>query len=91
MFFDKKESFLANVTVQNCLLRTVEGLPGFVTNIANILNQDPRFKDISKDDYHLIEGSPAIGKGIVAGSFSVDLDGKPRATPPSIGCYEYQP
>ncbi len=33
VFFDKKESFLANVTVQNCLLRTVEGLPGFVTNI----------------------------------------------------------
>lgn len=90
-FFDKKDNFLANVTIQNCLLRTVEGIPGFVNNSGNILNQDPMFKDVSKDDYHLLEGSPAIGKGITAGSISVDLDGKPRGTPPSMGCYEYQP
>lgn len=91
VFFDKKEDFLANVTVQNCLLRSIDAIPDFVTASNNIRNEDPRFKDIDKDDYHLMEGSPAIGNGIAAGSLSIDLDGKPRASPPSIGCYEYQP
>lgn len=92
VFFDKKNDFLANVTIQNCLLRTVEGIPAFVNNMGGIIqNQDPRFKDVSKDDYHLLEGSPAIGTGITAGSLSADLDGKPRGMPPSMGCYEYQP
>ncbi len=91
VFFAKKDNFLANVTVQNCLFRSVEDIPGFVSRTGLIRNEDPRFKDVSKDDYHLMEGSPAIGAGIAAGSLSTDLDGKPRGNPPSIGCYEYQP
>jgi hypothetical protein len=91
IFFDKKDNFLANVTLQNCLIKSVDPIAGFVNNSNNISNQDPLFKDISKDDYHLLEGSPAIGTGVTAGSISIDLDGKTRATPPSIGCYEYQP
>lgn len=52
------------------------------------------FKDYEKNDYHLIEGSKAIGKGstthiIDLPKESYDLDGISRKSPPSIGCYEY--
>ena len=91
IFFGKKEEFLANVILQNCLVKSIDPIPDFVNNTNNIRNQDPMFKDVSKDDYHLLEGSPAIGTGITAGSISIDLDGKARTNPPSMGCYEYQP
>lgn len=43
----------------------------------------------SGGDFHLESGSPAIGAGIHTYAPTYDLDGKPRANPPSIGAYEY--
>lgn len=88
---DRKTDHPANITIQNCLLKVTDGIPGFVSAANNILNQDPLYKDFSKDDYHLKDGSPARNNGIQAGTINTDLDGKPRANPPSIGCFEYQP
>ncbi len=57
-----------------------------------LLNQDPRFVDPRMGDYHLGEESPAIGAADNSHLLvSHDLDGTPRAYPPSIGAFEYQP
>ncbi len=91
LFIDAKPDHTATATLENCLFKISEPLPAFVGQAGNILNEDPLFKDREKGDYHLQEGSPAIGKGISAGSLSTDMDGVSRSNPPSIGCYEYQP
>ncbi|MGH9586090.1 MAG: choice-of-anchor Q domain-containing protein, partial [Acidobacteriaceae bacterium] len=54
---------------------------------------DPQFKDPGSQDFHLQNGSPAIGKGAGLGPAVVgskDLDGAPRASggKVDIGCYQ---
>jgi hypothetical protein len=39
--------------------------------------------------WHLSANSPCIGKGSYTSVSGVDIDGEPRANPPSIGCDEY--
>jgi hypothetical protein len=56
-----------------------------VTNYGTIAN--PRF--VSATDYHLQNGSPAVGRGIAIAGLTTDFDGAPRAKPPAIGAYEY--
>ena len=56
-----------------------------VTKYGTIAN--PRF--ISSNDFHLQNGSPAIGKGIGYGGLTRDFDSALRQAPPSIGAYEY--
>jgi len=91
VFFDQKPDFTAAVNLQNCIIKAKEAIPAFVVQADNLLNQDPVFRNTSESDYHLGEGSSAIGKGVSAGTIPTDLDGVFRASPPSIGCYEYQP
>ncbi len=60
-----------------------------------ISKQDPRFKSIEKNDFHLGQGSPAINAGSTstATSFPVDLDGYNRTAmqDSTMGCYVYHP
>lgn len=88
---------LPNVLVENCLIRKTKDFPAWA-NIANsnIFNQDPEFEKtsgnnyaIASDDYHLKASSPAKGAGAsFSGMLPLDMDGNPRANPPSIGCFE---
>ncbi len=91
LYFDKKEDYAANVNLDHCLFSPVEGVPAFVNNQNNILNQNPLFRKVEEGDYHLASGSPAIGNGILIGTQTTDLDGVSRSNPPSIGCYEFIP
>lgn len=91
LYFDSKPDNTAAVMLSNCLVKAKDAYPNFVTQINNILNQDPVFKDYSKGDYHLDASSPAVANGISAGSINTDLDGVLRANPPAIGCYEFTP
>ena len=59
------------------------GYPG-----TNNIDADPLFVNASAGDLHLNLGSPCIGKGTPNGAPATDLDGNPRANPPSIGAYE---
>ncbi|MGZ5516783.1 MAG: hypothetical protein ACXWJX_03710 [Limisphaerales bacterium] len=43
------------------------------------------------DGIHLLEGSPCIGKGANSVVFGSDIDGRPWANPPSMGCSEWDP
>lgn len=59
----------------------------------NSVFANPRFIDPAKHDFHLLENSPAIGKGANLGPSVVgtkDLDGDPRITGVKIdiGCFE---
>lgn len=87
---DKKDDFLANVQIKNCLIKAQSALPSFVDTSKNILNEDPEFKAQDKIDFHLQANSPAIGNGIAIPGITNDLDGVPRPANPSIGCYEFQ-
>lgn len=45
---------------------------------------------VGADDFHLTDASPAraAGEDRTTTGFAIDLDGQPRATPPSVGAYE---
>lgn len=88
VFFDRKPDDPATVTVDHCLLKSKDAIPGFVSTAGIILNQDPQYVDYSKDDYHLQASSPAKAAGIALPGITADIEGSPRANPPSIGCYE---
>ncbi|MCB9599096.1 MAG: hypothetical protein H6721_11450 [Sandaracinus sp.] len=45
---------------------------------------------VGADDYHLLEGSPARGAGQAVEGLDRDLEGYPRADPPSAGAFEYR-
>jgi hypothetical protein len=51
---------------------------------------DPLLKDVSKNDFHLQAGSPAIDSALDLG-FMIDFEGNtvPAGTAPDIGVYEY--
>ncbi len=88
VFFDRKPDDPAVITVSNSLLRSTDPIPEFVTVSNNKINQDPKFVDYLKDDYHLQGDSPAKGAGVSLPGITTDIEGKPRGVPPSIGCYE---
>ncbi len=88
IFCDKKGNDPANITLQNCLFRVTDGIPSFVNQSSNKLNEDPQYVDQPKNDYHLKETSPARLSGVVIPGINTDFDEKPRGAQPSIGCYE---
>lgn len=88
VFFDAKSNSPAAVQLNNCLLKSGEPIPAFVTGNNNKINQDPLFVDYSKVNYHLQPGSPAKGAGQNIPGITTDLEGKLRGNPPSMGCYE---
>ena len=55
----------------------------------NLLGGAPAFADAADHDYHLSANSPAKGAGVAYDGIGTDLDGVSFATPPSIGCYEF--
>lgn len=82
----------ASVRLDHSLLRIGSFIdPSFITTTSCILNQDPLFKKIDENDFHLTSSSPAIGAGRVVSGVDKDLDGKPRTGTNDIGCYQYTP
>jgi len=89
LFLERSGATMA-VTLNHNLLKVSEPFGSFVVDNNNIKNQDPMYVDQAKDDYHLQAGSPAASAGVVIPSISSDLDGMPRGTSPSIGCFQVQ-
>jgi hypothetical protein len=58
------------------------------TETGTVLAADLGFMNQSNFDYHLISSSPLIAKGVNVG-LTVDFDGKPVPSVPSIGAFEY--
>jgi hypothetical protein len=63
----------------------------FLTGTNDVNKRDPLFVDPFVFDYHLMEDSPCIDKGIPGPDVpEQDLDGNDRVGNPDMGCYEYQ-
>ena len=91
------ETYNHKITLVNCIVSgnaagsgdaNVAGTPASASS-NNLLGGNPVFADAANGDCHLAAGSPAIGAGTAYEGIGDDLDGVPFATPPSIGCYEY--
>lgn len=86
ILFDRMDGCTFNVQFSHCLLRTtlVDSTAG-----NNIVNRDPLFGDARNHDFTPSDKSPAIGAGNPSylGS-DIDLAGKPRNNPPTIGALE---
>ena len=92
LLFDYSDQAEYNVDFGYCLLRTSLIDSAEWPSAHLLLNREPLFADPQGHDYHLQEGSPAIGAANGAyATLGSDLDGQPRAAAPSIGAYEYRP
>ncbi len=88
-------------TFDHCLIKfndngtTLSGdtLYNFIRNEENnnIKNQSPKFKNINKNKLNILEGSPAINKGIFDASVPFDILGNSRTVSVDIGAYQYVP
>ncbi|MCL2168372.1 MAG: hypothetical protein FWH59_04520 [Lentimicrobiaceae bacterium] len=76
------------VSFQNCLLKAKDPSSYFKDCL---LNKDPKFTDIDRLDFKLLQGSPAIGCGI-PNILEIDEDilGNPRGDKPDIGAFQYE-
>lgn len=82
----------ASVRLDHCLLKIGDVIDvSFIHITASILNQDPLFKKIEDNDFHLKASSPAIAAGVNIPSIDKDLEGNSRAGVNDIGCYKYTP
>lgn len=55
---------------------------------TNAVLANPQFVDEANGNYRVGTSSPAVGAGTSTGAPSIDLEGSPRPSPPTIGAYE---
>jgi hypothetical protein len=90
LFIKKHEGADYNLTMSHCLIKNKDGIPSYVTQPDNMLNQDPMFEKSADWDYRPKAGSPLIDKGIALSGITDDLNGNQRTGTPDIGCYEFK-
>ena len=104
LYLDKKGSnFTANI--DHCLIKfselgtTLAGNtfydfiinPTMASSLGNIKSQNPKFKNIDKNQLNILAGSPAIGTGY-SNSILYDIINNSRpALNPDMGAYQHQP
>lgn len=89
---DHATSVSASARLDHCLLKIGSVIDASFIHLSScILNQDPVFKKVEDNNFHLGAGSPAIGGGINIPSVDKDLEGNTRDGVNDIGCYKYIP
>lgn len=92
ILLDNKPGALFNYKFDNCLLKTQLNTsdPNFYANC--IINSDPAFADVSKNDYQLNSGSAAINKGLMSIAQYIPFDilrhNRTNDVAPDMGAYE---
>lgn len=81
----KNATYSLTTSYQNCIIKTYQVLPSFVSCLRNT---DPQFVDRAILDFRLKSTSPAINAGFSNGVL-FDILGNPRTGNPDIGAYEY--
>lgn len=94
-FVNKIDGVQADVLLDHCLVRRKEPLQPFIDLLNSNTNGDPRFADVSKDNFRPKAGSSLIDAGTaptLSSAFSgTDLDGNYRSNGATdVGCYELQ-
>jgi len=82
---NKKQEANLNASFQNCLIKSAAS--GYFVDC--MLNTDPKFTNVAKQDYRLLSESPAIGKGKPNIGVDKDILGNLRTNPPDIGAYQF--
>lgn len=88
--FDLTEGLQSQYLFDHCLLKSNALSNNNGTVQACVLNKDPMFTDVSSNDLHLENSSPAIGSGngVYNSIVPYDIFGTFRLDPPSIGAIE---
>lgn len=103
--FDENDSTKAFVyQFEDCILRTpriTEADSVFYTRVVfedvedTVTTGEKLFREVDADlqryDFHLAEGSAAIGKANPLTAMPTDREGTLRDEEPDLGCYEYKP
>ena len=88
--FNKLNGTTFNYSFDHCIIKLDPTLntdnPQYINSI---INQDPKFIDNYKGDFHLEETSPAIDNGNNSTEGTLDIEEKNRENP-DIGAFEYQ-
>lgn len=63
--------------------------PEVLIDKNNIINQDPKFVNVTNKDFYLQSTSPCIGKGLTTNAPLYDFDGNPRTGRNDIGAFQY--
>ncbi|GFD92634.1 hypothetical protein KUL156_62040 [Alteromonas sp. KUL156] len=96
---DRIDGTTFNYSVENCLLKFNDLNNSFTDNTElnfndtehyqnNILNGEPNFKDVTKNEFIIGENSDAINKAKPS-TVSNDILGVDRSTSPDIGAYQH--
>lgn len=99
IFYNPPGEAVTNYTpsVSNCSIDTnlISGTAGVYTasgcsTSGNLMNVDPDFVNAQADDFQLQPNSPAIDKGVVIPSVTIDITGtfRPQGSAPDLGAYE---
>ena len=84
-----------HVVDSNILWSTSTSLQGVYNVTGQVITHsiilDPLFADPANHNYHLLNGSPAIGSGNASYNQPFDKDGVSRAPGADLGAYEYVP
>lgn len=82
----------------HCLIKSALNTSNVAYFDGVVANLDPKFKDVTADNYHLLQGSAAIdlGTGINPLYIPIDLENMPRPNSnttsiPDAGAYEFYP
>jgi len=81
--------FNTSAQIEGMITITYSNIEGSYTG-DNIIDSDPLFVDISKDDFHMLNNSPCInaGSNITLNDSNTDKDGNFRLSNFDIGAYE---
>jgi len=85
VYVNKDNGAKLEASFQNCLVKAKDHSSNFIDCIRN---EDPKFVDVSKLNFQLQPGSPAIGKGKSNVGVLSDILGIPRGDKPDIGAYQ---
>ena len=98
LLLDKKGTAF-NANFDHCLVKFKDENTTLVSNTlydlirnqqnGNIKNQDPKFKNIKKNQLNILTGSASINKGNAIYSTFSDILEKSRASSSDIGAYQF--
>ena len=92
VLLDKKNNAPFAVNFEYCLLKRTDATLNEVSSLLGTRFDKPLansqiFRDVDKLNYHLDSVYQLVYKG-TGSALTTDLLGKPRAAPPTMGCYE---
>lgn len=93
LLLNKNQNSVFNFNFTNCLIKSnSKEITTDTEHFVNIiLNENPKFFNISKNQLHIDKTSSAFAKGNPASIIPIDIIGNTRTLPPDLGAYQSMP